>query len=57
MMEIDKSDKRRICPKCGEDRRNMIHESVDKEIIIHDYPKMYGKKYKCGKCGQEWRER
>lgn len=57
ILEIEKSEGRRVCPKCGMDRKNMIHESIDKEIIINDYPKMYGKKYKCGKCGAEWRER
>jgi hypothetical protein len=35
----------------------MIHESTDKTNIILDYPKMYGKKFKCGECGTEWREK
>ncbi len=57
IMAIEKHEGRRICPKCGEDRKHMIHESVDKGNIIVDYPRMYGKKYKCGKCGVEWREK
>ena len=57
LMNIEKSDGRRKCPKCGEDNKNMIHESVDKGHIISDYPRVYGKKYRCGKCGAEWRER
>ena len=57
ILTIEKSEGRRICPKCGQDRKHMIHESTDKETIIMDYPKMYGKKYKCGSCGQEWREK
>ena len=57
LMTIEKSDGRRKCPKCGEENKNMIHESVDKGHIISDYPRVYGKKYRCGKCGVEWRER
>ena len=34
-----------------------IHESIDKTNIILDYPRMYGKKYKCGLCGVMWREK
>lgn len=57
IMTIEKSEGRRVCPKCGQDRKHMIHESVDKSNIILDYPRMYGKKYKCGSCGAEWREK
>ena len=57
ILEIEKSEGRRKCPKCGCEDKRMIHESTDKDVIIHDYPKMYGKKYKCGKCGVEWREK
>ena len=57
LMTIEKSEGRRKCPKCGEENKNMIHESVDKGHIISDYPRVYGKKYRCGKCGTEWRER
>ena len=45
---------RRKCPKCGNDDKNMIHESIDKKNIISDYPRVYGKKCKCGKCGNIW---
>ena len=57
IITIEKSEGRRVCPKCGQDRKHMIHESIDKSNIILDYPRMYGKKYKCGKCGCEWREK
>ena len=57
IIEIEKSEGRRKCPKCGEELKRMIHESVDKEVIVMDYPRVYGKKYKCGKCGCEWREK
>ena len=50
-------DTRRKCPSCGEENKNMIHESTDKTNIISDYPRVYGKKYRCGECGVEWREK
>jgi len=46
LLTIEKQEGRRICPKCGQDRKQMIHESIDKANIILDYPRMYGKKYK-----------
>ncbi|MFX1394725.1 MAG: hypothetical protein ACFFAH_14285 [Promethearchaeota archaeon] len=52
---ISESDeKRRTCPKCGNQNLRQIREIVDKTKIISDYPKMYGKKYICGECGTEW---
>ncbi|MFX1238125.1 MAG: hypothetical protein ACFFAS_15970 [Promethearchaeota archaeon] len=57
MLTIDKAEGRRRCPNCGNENKSLIHESVDKGNIILDYPRMYGKKYKCGECGQEWREK
>ncbi len=45
---------RRKCHKCGNEDKNMILETLDKEIILSDYPRIYGKKCKCGKCGNEW---
>ena len=57
LLTIEKSDGRRKCPKCGNENKMLIHESVDKGNIILDYPRMYGKKYRCGECGQEWREK
>jgi len=52
-----KAEARRKCPSCGEENKHMIHESIDKSVIIMDYPKVYGKRYKCGKCGTMWREK
>lgn len=57
ILTIEKTEGRRKCPNCGMEDKSMIHESVDKGNIILDYPRMYGKKYKCGECGQEWREK
>ncbi|UCD00429.1 MAG: hypothetical protein JSV23_05920 [Promethearchaeota archaeon] len=46
---------RRKCPSCGND--GLIHEVDDKTVIIMDYPKIYGKKYRCGQCSYEWRKK
>ena len=57
LLTVDKPEGRRRCPKCAEESKSMIHESIDKSNIILDYPRVYGKKYKCGSCGIEWREK
>jgi hypothetical protein len=46
---------RRECPICGNTNKALIHENIDKTHMISAYPRMYGKKYKCGDCGREWR--
>ncbi|MFX1525851.1 MAG: hypothetical protein ACFFCC_20265 [Promethearchaeota archaeon] len=46
---------RRMCPSCDNTQHQSIYEEIDKTHIIMNYPRIYGKKYKCGKCGQEWR--
>ena len=57
IITIEKSEGRRKCPSCGEENKYMIHEEIDKTQIIMDYPKVYGKRWKCGKCGTVWREK
>ena len=57
IMTVEKMEGRRKCPSCGNEDKMMIHESVDKSNIILDYPRMYGKKYRCGLCGCLWREK
>jgi len=57
IMTIEREEGRRKCPKCANDDKAMIHETVDKSNIILDYPRMYGKKFRCGLCGTLWRER
>ena len=42
------------CPECGNNAINMIRQVEDKNIVLLDYPKVYGKKYVCGKCGATW---
>ena len=46
---------RRKCSNCGNQNPASIHEQVDKSRIIMESPRMYGKKYKCGECGFEWK--
>ena len=46
---------RRECPICGNNSKALIHEILDRTHMISAYPRMYGKKYKCGSCGREWR--
>ncbi|MFX1575002.1 MAG: hypothetical protein ACFFB0_19870 [Promethearchaeota archaeon] len=46
---------RRVCPICSNTNKMQIHEIIDRNHIISDYPRMYGKKYRCGSCGREWR--
>jgi len=57
ILTIEKIEGRRRCPECETDDPHMIHESVDKSNVILDYPRVYGKKYLCGNCGVQWREK
>jgi len=57
LLTVEKPEGRRRCPKCGIEDQHKIHETVDKSNIILSYPRVYGKKYKCGQCGIEWREK
>ena len=52
---IEKQVARRKCPSCGNE--GLIHEMDDKNVILMDYPKIYGKKYLCGQCSYEWRKK
>ena len=57
IMTVEKMEGRRKCPNCANEDKMMLHESVDKSNIILDYPRMYGKKFRCGLCGCLWREK
>lgn len=57
ILTIEKPEGRRKCPSCGEENKFMLHEEVDKNELIMDYPKLYGKKFKCGTCGTIWKEK
>ncbi|TFG23623.1 MAG: hypothetical protein EU529_06690 [Promethearchaeota archaeon] len=52
---IESSTGRRLCPKCGNTNKLLIREMPDKTKIISAVAGLYGKKYKCGMCGAEWR--
>ncbi|MBY8985790.1 MAG: hypothetical protein KGD65_12015 [Candidatus Lokiarchaeota archaeon] len=52
---IMEGDSRRMCPSCDNTRHQLIYEETDKTHILMDYPRIYGKCYKCGNCGTIWR--
>ncbi len=47
----------RHCPKCFNQNQNSIREIEDKNVILMEYPRIYGMKFVCGNCGNEWREK
>jgi len=47
--------RKKKCPNCGNTNKAQIREVDDKTRLIYTYPKIYGKMYKCGQCGAEWR--
>ena len=57
ILTINKTEGRRKCPNCDNENKSLIHESTDKSNIVLDYPRVYGKKYRCGECGTIWREK
>ncbi len=54
MVVLENPIGRRKCPSCGNE--GLIHEVDDKNIILMDYPRIYGKKNCCAECGNEWRK-
>jgi len=52
--EIIMSGDRRTCPICGNQDKRLIREMIDRTNVISAFAGLYGKKYKCGKCGTEW---
>ena len=46
---------RRKCPTCLNTNPKYIREFNDKSNILMQYPRIYGKKYKCGICTTEWK--
>lgn len=53
--DVDSTERKKICPRCGNKNLSQIREIDDKTNIISAYYKIYGKKYRCGRCGTEWR--
>ena len=56
LITISKPIGRRTCPNCGNSSTYKIHEIIDKDIILCNFPRVYGKKYSCDGCRCEWRE-
>jgi hypothetical protein len=52
VLVVENSAGRRKCPNCGD--QASIHEVTDKNLVLMDYPRIYGKKKYCGICGLEW---
>lgn len=46
---------RRQCPKCFNNERTKIREVIDRNHIIMENPNIYGFKFICGICGNEWK--
>ncbi len=44
----------RHCPKCFNQNQRSIREVDNKDVILMERPRIYAKKYICGKCGNEW---
>ena len=42
------------CPICGNQDKKLIREIIDRSRVISAFAGLYGKKFKCGKCGTEW---
>ena len=57
ILTIPKPHGRRLCPICDDKNWYKIHELIDKNDIICDYPRIYGKKYICSGCSCVWKEK
>ena len=57
ILTIPKPLGRRLCPICEDVNWYKIHELIDKNDIICDYPRIYGKKYICSGCSCVWKEK
>ncbi|MBY9019562.1 MAG: hypothetical protein KGD67_00795 [Candidatus Lokiarchaeota archaeon] len=57
ILTISKTEGRRLCPICDDANWYKIHELIDKNDIICDYPRIYGKKYICSGCSCVWKEK
>ena len=57
ILTIPKTQGRRLCPICEDVNWYKIHELIDKNDILCDYPRIYGKKYICSGCSCVWKEK
>ncbi|MHA1933024.1 MAG: hypothetical protein ACW96X_10810 [Promethearchaeota archaeon] len=53
--KINEETVRRKCPTCFNTNKKFIRELDDKSNILMQYPRIYGKMYKCGLCTTTWR--
>lgn len=53
--KIIKETVRRKCPTCLNTSKKYIREFTDKTNVLMQYPRIYGKKFKCGICTTEWK--
>ncbi len=56
-LTIPKPQGRRLCPIGKDGNWYKIHELIDKNDIICDYPRIFGKKYICSGCSCVWKEK
>jgi len=45
----------RHCPKCFNQKQQSIREVIDKSVVLMQNPMIYGNKFVCGVCGNNWR--
>ncbi len=55
MLQEEVVTRKKVCPNCGNNKKNFIREIDDKTTILYTHPKIYAKIYRCGECGNEWR--
>jgi myosin heavy subunit len=55
MLKEESVIRKKTCPNCGNTNKDQIREFDDITKIIYTYPRIYGKMYRCGQCGTEWR--
>jgi DNA repair exonuclease SbcCD ATPase subunit len=55
MSKEESITRKKTCPNCGNTNKDQIREFDDKTKILYTYPRIYGKMYRCGQCGTEWR--
>ena len=55
MLQEKTVTRKKVCPNCGNNKKNFIREIDDKTKILYTHPKIYAKIYRCGECGIEWK--
>jgi DNA repair exonuclease SbcCD ATPase subunit len=55
MLQEEALTRKKVCPNCGNNKKDFIREIDDKTKLLYTYPKIYAKIYRCGECGNEWR--